>query len=168
MNVSVNSPSAGSSERRGRATTQPHSGAAAGDAVALVRSEMAALRWSPGDLVAACAGSPSRATVYHFLAGQRISRRCQAQILRAIGQGPTTEPQSRTTAGTEIRLGRQDLGLTMRELAARAGMHPDYLAKIELGRRATVPARTLARLAQGLEWEPEAFNPEDASARAAS
>jgi DNA-binding transcriptional regulator YiaG len=113
----------------------------------LVNREMAARGWKPSDLVHACAGSPSRSSVYNFLVGQPVSRRCQAQILRAVGLKLQSEPGRMSTAGAEIRRRREDLGLTLRELAATAGMHPDYLRKLEVGSRAPVPTRAIARLA---------------------
>jgi DNA-binding transcriptional regulator YiaG len=119
-----------------------------------VTSEMANRGWKPANLVAACAGSPSRATVYYFLAGDPISRRCQAQILRALGTTVASSPAPAPPDGAEIRRRREDLGLTQPKLAARAGLHPDYLRKLERGQCAPIPQSALVRLLRALEAQP--------------
>jgi transcriptional regulator with XRE-family HTH domain len=46
------------------------------------------------------------------------------------------------------------MGLTLTELAARVGMTPDYLSKLEHGRRRRVQPPTLLRLARAVGVEP--------------
>jgi transcriptional regulator with XRE-family HTH domain len=54
--------------------------------------------------------------------------------------------------GQRVSARREALGISQRELARRAGLHPSYVATIETGRR-NVSAFNLARLARALDYE---------------
>jgi hypothetical protein len=129
------------------------------DALGVTRKEMARRGWKPADLVAACSGSPSRATIYQFLAGQPVSRRCQALILRAVGRATTDPPDGLAPLGTQIRRRREDLGMTIRELASATDIHPDYLRHIERGRVVRVPADIRVRMSRHLQCKPAQLDP---------
>ena len=55
--------------------------------------------------------------------------------------------------GREIRRRRESLGLTLEQLAERAGLTPNYIGAIELGKR-DPSLSTILGLARGLGAEP--------------
>jgi transcriptional regulator with XRE-family HTH domain len=62
------------------------------------------------------------------------------------------------TIGKRIREVREERGLTLREVSARAGLTVNGISRVELGR--TMPtAATIAKLAQGLGVEPGVLFP---------
>jgi hypothetical protein len=101
-------PNAPTDVRPGTAKLRPTRGAAdikamsAADALAVVQDELGERGWTTADLVASCDGSPSRATIYAFLASQPVSRRCQALILRAVGRSIDAAPDTSEGAGADI------------------------------------------------------------------
>lgn len=56
-----------------------------------------------------------------------------------------------TTIGDRLRRARREQGMTQEELAERAGLSRELIAKIEQGRRQSVRLTTLTRLAQSLD-----------------
>jgi transcriptional regulator with XRE-family HTH domain len=55
-----------------------------------------------------------------------------------------------TTIGERLKAARRERGLTQEELAARAGVSKDIIAKLEQGQRTTARIATLARIARAL------------------
>jgi transcriptional regulator with XRE-family HTH domain len=55
--------------------------------------------------------------------------------------------------GSNLRDARKRLGLTQEEVAARSGVHPTEVSRIEAGKR-DPRASTLLRLARALEVRP--------------
>jgi transcriptional regulator with XRE-family HTH domain len=58
---------------------------------------------------------------------------------------------SETTIGDRVRRARREQGMTQEELAERAGLSRELIAKIEQGRRQSVRLTSLTRLAQALD-----------------
>ena len=58
--------------------------------------------------------------------------------------------------GREARRLREALNLTQEELADRAGLHPNYIGRIERG-ESNVGVKALFKLARGLGVEPAAL-----------
>jgi transcriptional regulator with XRE-family HTH domain len=58
---------------------------------------------------------------------------------------------SETTIGDRLRRARREQGMTQEDLAERAGLSRELIAKIEQGRRQSVRLTTLTRLAQALD-----------------
>ncbi|OJX73980.1 helix-turn-helix transcriptional regulator [Leifsonia sp. 71-9] len=64
---------------------------------------------------------------------------------------------ARRLNGTALRILRQALGITARDLAARAGIDPSFLSRLENGARQPSPP-VLRRLAHGLGVPVEAIS----------
>ncbi|MET8158389.1 helix-turn-helix transcriptional regulator [Sphaerisporangium sp. NPDC005289] len=62
-----------------------------------------------------------------------------------------------STVGRQIKSLREDRGLTQEELAERAGLSRDIIAKLEQGRRQTARLTTLVRIANALDAELSAL-----------
>jgi transcriptional regulator with XRE-family HTH domain len=60
--------------------------------------------------------------------------------------------------GAELRRRRESLGMTLEVLAARAGLTPNYVATIEMGKR-DPSLSAIAELAQGLGISPAELFP---------
>jgi transcriptional regulator with XRE-family HTH domain len=60
--------------------------------------------------------------------------------------------------GAELRRRRESLGMTLEELAARAGLTPNYVGTIEMGKR-DPSLSTIVELAKGLDISPGEFFP---------
>jgi transcriptional regulator with XRE-family HTH domain len=70
------------------------------------------------------------------------------------GSERPTEPDA-VELGEYIRAQREGLGISQRRLAARAGIHHSYLARMEAGDYARPAPAVLHRIAEALDLEPE-------------